>query len=355
MVRRAILPTMSDAPPPSLRLIIDEAALASNWRELDRMSGSARAGAAVKADCYGLGVDRCVPILRDAGSQQFFVAHWSEVASVLDHVPPEQVSVLHGPLNAQDAAYAQAIGLVPVINSTRQAQLWLESGGGRCHLMIDSGINRLGLSPRDVGNPLIARLEVDILMSHLACADEDAEMNMRQLSLFRAIIPQIKHRRLSMANSAGVALGTNYAFDVTRPGLSLYGGIPRPELSSVIRQVATPQAAIMQLRELEPGDCVGYNATFTASSPMCAGVVSLGYADGFLRSWAGGHLLHGDARLPILGKVSMDMVVVDLSEAPELREGDWLTVPYFLPDAARQSTLSQYELLTVLGQRLKSA
>lgn len=344
---------MPEAPPPSLRLIIDEAALASNWRALNEMSGRAEAGAAVKADCYGLGVNRCVPVLAEAGAREFFVAHWSEVAEVLHHVPAEQVSVLHGLLNAQDVAYAQATGVIPVINSLHQARLWVESGGGRCHLMVDTGINRLGLSPKKVGDPAIAGLKVDMLMSHLACADEDVSMNAHQLQAFRDVVPRIRHKRLSLANSAGVALGKDYAFDVTRPGLSLFGGIPRRELASVIKQVATPQAAIMQLRDLSPGDRVGYNATYTAEGPIRAGVVSLGYADGFLRSWAGGHLLHGDARLPLLGKISMDMVVVDLSEAPDLSEGDWLTVPYSLPNAVQQSALSQYELLTVLGRRFK--
>src|SRR3546814_460757 len=166
-------------------------------------------------------------------------------------------------------------------------------------------------------------------------------------------ISLVPHQRASLANSAGIALGSDYAFDLTRPGLALYGGVPRAELAPAIRQVAYPEAAIIQLRNLEPGQSVGYNATFTADAPLRAGVVSIGYADGFLRSWGkGGYLLHGEIRLRLLGKVSMDMVVVDLSQAPDLREGDWLSLPYALPDAARQSALSQYELLTVLGSRL---
>lgn len=355
MDRRVILPMTPEPPPSTLRLIIDEDALAGNWRTLDRISGTADAGAAVKANCYGLGVDRCVPVLREAGARQFFVAHWSEVAGVLKHVPAAQIAVLHGPMTDNDAAYARATGVVPVINSLLQARLWHEGGGGLCHLMLDSGINRLGLPPRDASDPLIARLEIDMLMSHLACADEDSDMNVRQLGVFRELVPQIAHRRTSLANSAGIALGSDFAFDVTRPGLSLYGGIPRPELAGAIQQVATVQAAIIQTRDLLVGDSVGYNATFTASSPMRAGVVSLGYADGFLRSWAGAALAYGDLLLPLLGRISMDMAVVDLRLAPDLREGDWLTLPYSLPEAAQQSGLSQYELLTVLGSRFESA
>lgn len=345
---------MAEIPDPTLRLVVDRDALVANWRALDRMSGGAAAGAAVKADCYGLGVAHCLPSLRDAGARDFFVAHWSEVADVLDHVAAGQISVLHGPLTNEDCAYARAVHVRPVINSLAQAQRWIESGGGRCDLMVDTGINRLGLSMSDIGDPLIGRLEIETLMSHLACADEESPMNARQLGRFREVVAMIPARRTSMANSAGIALGAGYAFDLTRPGLALYGGLPRGEFVGAIRQVATPQAAIIQTRNLSAGDKVGYNATFTASAPMRVGVVSLGYADGFLRSWAGAALRQGDSALPILGKISMDMVVIDLAAAPELGEGDWVDVPYALPDAAQQSGLSQYELLTSLGRRLRN-
>ena len=342
---------MTQAPPPTLRLDIDRDALAHNWRVLDRMSGAARAGAAVKADCYGLGVDQCVPVLRDAGCRDFFVAHWSEVEPLLAHVEPRQIAVLHGPLDAGEAAYARATGAIPVIDSLRQAALWTQSGGGACHLMIDSGINRLGISPQEISDPSVQALDVQVLLSHLACADEDSAMNARQLAVFRDAIGRVRHREASLANSAGIALGAEYHFDLTRPGLSLYGGVPRPELDGDIRQVAFPRAAIIQTRLLEAGDSVGYNATFTAPRSMRVGVLSLGYADGILRSWGGAALCRGEKSLPILGKVSMDMIIIDLSPAPELGEGDWVELPYNLPDAAQQTALTQYELLTVLGNR----
>ncbi|WP_370188248.1 alanine racemase [Qipengyuania sp.] len=342
---------MTELPPPTLRLRIDGDALARNWQVLDALSGDARAGAAVKANCYGLGVDRCLPILRDAGCRDFFVAHWSEVPAVLRHVPADQVSVLHGPLGADHVAYARATGVRPVIDSLRQARLWTDGGGGACDLMVDTGINRLGVAPAELSDPVIQALEVNILMSHLACADEDSAMNARQLASFRACLPMVDHKQVSLANSAGIALGKDYAFDLTRPGLALYGGTPRAELEGRIGQVAFPQAALIQTRDLRAGDTVGYNATFTAPRAMRTGVVSLGYADGILRSWGGGHFLHGERRLPILGKVSMDMIVLDLTGTPELAEGDWVELPYRLPDAAQQTLLSQYELLTVLGRR----
>ncbi len=325
-----------------------------NWKALDRMSGSANAACAVKADAYGLGVARAVPVLRDAGARHFYVAHWSEVAAVVEHVPPAQVSVLHGPIRAEDADYARAVGVRPVINSMHQARIWAEAQGGACDLMVDTGINRLGVSPADLGDSVIAALEVETLLSHLACADEDSAMNGAQLARFGEVARLVPHRRLSLANSAGIALGSDYHFDQTRPGLSLYGGVPRPDLADEIRQVAHPQAAIIQLRDLAPGDSVGYNATFTADRPMRAGVVSLGYADGFLRCWGGqGALRHGEARLPLLGRVSMDMVVIDLTAAPHLREGDWVDVPWRLPEAAAACGMSQYELLTGLGRRFR--
>lgn len=345
---------MTDPPPRSLRLRLDREALAGNWQALDRLSGSARAGAAVKADAYGIGVANAVPVLREAGCERFYVAHWSEVPDLLAHSPPEQIVVLHGPIRSEDVAFSRATGVRPVINSLFQARLWLDGGGGTCDLMIDTGINRLGLPPGDVGDPLIARLEVDTLMSHLASADEDSAQNEAQRRLFADLAPAVPHRRRSLANSAGIALGPDYAFDQTRPGLSLYGGVPRAELAADIRQVAHPQAAVLQLRDLSPGDSVGYNATFTADRPLRAATVSLGYADGFLRCWSGrGALRFGEAVLPLLGRVSMDMVVVDCTAAPELREGDWLDVPYDLPQAAERCGLSQYELLTTLGRRFQ--
>lgn len=345
---------MPDLPPPSLRLRLDGDALAANWRALDAMSGAARAGAAVKADAYGLGADKVVPILRDAGVRDFFVAHWSEVSEVVRHVDPAQVSVLHGPLRADDAAYARAAGVKPVINSVEQAKRWSAAGGGPCDLMIDTGINRLGVPLADLGDPALPALEVDVLMSHLASADEESALNARQLERFRTACAAIPARRHSLANSAGIALGPDFAFDLTRPGLSLYGGVPRGELAGVIRQVAFPQATVIQVRELSPGESVGYNATFTAREAMRVGVISLGYADGFLRCRGPRGALHcGEARLPLLGKVSMDMVVVDLSPAPDVREGDWLDVPFDLPKTAEICGLSQYELLTTLGRRFR--
>lgn len=341
-----------DLPPSSLRLEVDRVALADNWRALDRLSGVAAAGAAVKADGYGVGARVVVPALLGAGCRDFFVAHWSEVPDVAAVADPASVAVLHGPASAADAAFARSTGVRPVINSLHQARLWLQTGGGPCHLMVDTGMSRLGVPLAELGDPVVAQLDVDILLSHLACAEEDVPLNAIQLDRWNAARAQVAHRRASLANSAGIALGAAYHGDLTRPGLALYGGVPCDALGGAIRQVVRPAAAIIQCRVLQPGDTVGYNATFTAPQQMRAGVISIGYADGYLRCWSGrGIALSDGRRLPVLGRVSMDMTILDLSAAPELAEGDWVTMDYDLPRAATTSGLSQYELLTLLGKR----
>ena len=339
-------------PDPPQRLTIDRNALAANWQALDRLSGKASAGAAVKADAYGLGVATVVPALREAGCGDFFVAHWSEAAELAALVPPGEIAVLHGPLSSADAAYAKALGVRPVINSVSQAWLWLEAGGGLCDLMVDTGINRLGLPLADLSDAAISRLEIEVLHSHLASAEEETPQNETQRQRWEAARRAVPHRRASLANSAGIALGPAYHGDLTRPGLSLYGGVPCAALAGEIRQVVRPEAALIQVRDLQSGDAVGYNATYVADRPIRVGVVSLGYADGYLRCWSGrGMMRSGESTLPVIGRVSMDMTVIDLTAAPGLAEGDWIEVDYALPEAAVTSGLSQYELLTLLGRR----
>lgn len=343
---------LPDLPEPPLRLKIDRDALKANWQALDRLSGKARAGAAVKADAYGLGARQAVPVLREAGCRDFFVAHWSEAAELLDLVPPASIAVLHGLQSDADAAYAIAAGIKPVINSATQARRWIDAGGGACDLMIDTGMNRLGVPMSEIGDAIFARLEIDVLHSHLVSAEEDTPLNARQCGRWGEAVAAIAHKRTSLANSAGIALGSNYHGDLTRPGISLYGGVPRAEMAHLIRQVARPEAMIMQVRQVEPGETIGYNATFTAARPMRVGTISLGYADGYLRCWSGkGTFDAAGHELPVVGRVSMDMTVVDLSNATDLGEGDWITANYALAEASAASGLSQYELLTVLGSR----
>ena len=341
-----------EPPPAALRLELDHAALVHNWRTLNQLSGKARAGAAVKANAYGLGAQRVVSALQAAGCSDFFVAHWSEAADLLRLIPAERIAVLHGPMQAEDAAFARATGVRPVLNSLAQIQRWRANGGGVCHLMLDTGMNRLGLPLDEVGEAALDQLDIDLLLTHLASADEDVPLNALQAARFVTACAQIPHRRNSLANSAGIALGTNYHGDLTRPGLALYGGVPRRELDGVIQQVARPMAALLQVRRVAAGEGVGYNSIFVAPTALRAGVIALGYADGYLRCWSGkGHLQWHGRKLPVIGRVSMDMTIVDLTAAPDLQEGDWLEVPYHLPTAAALSGLSQYELLTLLDTR----
>jgi len=341
-----------ELPSPALKLYIDRNALAANWRALDRLSGAAAAGAAVKADAYGVGAKIVVPTLREAGCRNFFVAHWSELADIVGLTDPGGISVLHGPLSAADAAYAKALGVKPVINSLGQARMWLAAGGGACDLMVDTGMNRLGLPSTELGDEAIARLDVDVLISHLVSAEEDVPLNALQLRRWQEARAIVAHRRASLANSAGIALGEAYRGDLTRPGLALYGGIPHEKLRPHIQQVVRPMASILQVRDIAAGDSVGYNATYTASAPMRIATIALGYADGYLRCWSGKGMLRAQGkRLPVLGRVSMDMTIIDLTESPDLREGDWVEADYDLTLSAAVSGLSQYELLTLLGRR----
>lgn len=331
-----------------LRLRLDGQALADNWRALDHLSGAAQCGAAVKADGYGLGVGQVVARLADAGCRQFYVATWAEAAAVPLDLP---VSVLHG-VREEDMAAALAGPARPVLNTARQVARWKAAGGGLCDVMVDTGMNRLGVSGDEVRAELLDGLAIDTLMSHLACADEDSAMNRRQRDLFADIAQAVKATRLSLANSAGIALGIDYHFDLTRPGLALYGGVPREEFAGIIRAVVQPEAEVLQRRRVRAGQTVGYNATWTAPADTEVAILNLGYADGYLRGFSDrGAARMDDAALPVIGRVSMDLVAIDVSAAPELAEGDRVAIDFDLPAASAASGLSQYELLTSLGNR----
>jgi alanine racemase len=335
-----------------LRLTLDGAALVANWHWLAHRGGAAACGAAVKADGYGLGAREVVHRLQAAGCRDFFVSTWAEAARLMPWPSDLELSVLHG-VGPDDMAAARASAARPVLNSPEQVARWKETGRP-CDVMIDTGINRLGLSPEEATSGLLDGLEIETLMSHLACADEDVAANGAQLHLFREVAASAPARRLSLANSAGICLGADYAFHLTRPGLALYGGVPRREAGGAISQVAFPEARIVQRRRVAAGGSVGYNATWTAERDCEVAILNIGYADGYLRGFSGrGRARLGDLDLPVIGRVSMDLIAVGVDEAPELAEGDWVELDYNLPAAAAQSGLSQYELLTSLGPRFE--
>nr|WP_294817073.1 alanine racemase [uncultured Sphingomonas sp.] len=330
-----------------LRLRLDGGTLVANWRLLREMSGGAACGAAIKADGYGLGARDVVRRLAGAGCRDFFVATWREARALADL--GVSVSVLHGVRDA-DMADRPATAR-PVLNTMEQVRRWRDSGGGLCDVMVDTGMNRLGIAPEDVAGGLLDGLSVDTLMSHLACADEDVPLNEQQRGAFAALAGRTSASRRSLANSAGIALGADYAFDLTRPGIALYGGRQRAGHAG-IRQVVTPEAQILQRRRVPAGGIVGYNATFTAPADMDVAILNLGYADGYLRCFSGkGRARAGDAVLPVIGRVSMDLTAIAVDAAPELAEGDWVTLDYALPETSALSGLSQYELITGLGDR----
>jgi alanine racemase len=335
--------------PAPLRLRLDGAALVHNWRALASLSAPAACGAAIKADCYGLGARPVAERLAAAGCRDFFVATWREAEALADLGLP--LAVLHG-VRAEDMPAALSGIARPVLSSANQIRRWREAGGGACDVMVDTGMNRLGISVTDVADGLLDGLAIDTLLSHLACADEDVAMNERQRIAFAALAGKTAARRMSLANSAGIGLGPDYAFDLTRPGLAVYGGVPRGELAGVIRQVAMPEAQILQRRMLRQGDTIGYNAIYTAERDVEVAILNIGYADGYFRGFSNtGAALADGKRLPVIGRVSMDLLATDVSEASTLAEGDWLALDFALPDAALASGMSQYELLTSLGSR----
>ncbi|MEO7655455.1 MAG: alanine racemase [Sphingomicrobium sp.] len=333
----------------ALRLTLDRSALQANWRWLGERAG-VEAGAAVKADGYGLGAREAVAALVEAGCRTFFVSTWAEAAE-LGSIPSGcELVVLHG-VGSDDVEAALASAARPVLNTSKQVARWRETAPGRaCDIMVDTGMNRLGLALSDIA--ALEGLAIDTLHSHLACADEDNAMNARQLATFREVVGMVTARRYSFANSAGICLGREYAFDLVRPGLALYGGVPRVEADGQIREVARVEAQIVQRRTIRAGDSCGYGATFLAEADTEAAILNLGYADGYLCGFSGrGAVFAGEFALPVLGRVSMDLIAVDCDAVRELKEGDWIEVDYDLPSAAEQSGLSQYELLTTLGSR----
>ena len=331
-----------------LRLTIDGNALQANWRWLAERAGTA-CGAAIKANAYGLGASEALTALYSAGCRDFFVTTWDEAERLGPWRDDATVAVLHG-VGPDDLPVATA---KPVLNTVEQVARWKAEGEGRpCDVMVDTGMNRLGLRADEIS--AVDGLVIETLHSHLACADEDHDLNARQLQRFREVAAAVPAKRYSLANSAGICLGREYSFDLVRPGLALYGGIPRHEAEGAIRQVARIEAQVIQRRTIRAGESCGYGGTFVAEADTEAAILNIGYADGYLRGFSSsGWGYAGEFTLPVLGRVSMDLLALGCDSAPDLKEGDWVELDYHLPDAAKASGLSQYELLTTLGSRFE--
>jgi alanine racemase len=340
--------------PSPLRLRLSTEALMSNWRWLAAQGDAAICGAAVKANAYGLGSVEVVQHLSRAGCCHFFVATWAEAAALEPLLAGGELSVLHG-LGADDCAAAAALSARPVLGSAEQIQRWRHMGADRpCDVMVDTGMNRLGVRVDEVLAGVTDGLNIVNCLSHLSCADEDDAVSAAQLAAFRMAKAHVKAQRFSLANSAGICLGADYHFDLMRPGVSLYGGVVHPLMRGNIRQVVTPEARVLQVRSVPMGEAVGYGGIWRAERESRVAVINLGYADGYLRCHSGqGIGQWNDHIVPSIGRVSMDLLAFDVTDCEDVAEGDWISLSYNLEHTASRCGLSQYELLTTLGARFE--
>lgn len=356
----AIADKVGGAGPRAARVTIDSAAIAENWRSFAHLSGAAECAAVVKADAYGVGADAAVPALAQAGAATFFTATLEEARTVRAlSGEGKRIFVLNG-ATAQDAAAFSACGAVPVLNSLAQIAAW--SSRGPCAVHIDTGMNRLGVSLHEVGEAaaLLHGVKLELVMSHLACASNIIDpMNARQRRAFFDAAAAFPPAPLSLAATAGALIGPNYQFDMIRPGLGLYGSAGLDRDNPRLRTVAHVTAPVLQVRDVEAGAMFGYGATQTASAPMRTAVAAIGYADGYLRSASGkGFAFHNGRRLPLLGRVSMDLLIFDASAAPGIAPGDMVELlgdDARLDDVAAAAGTAPYEILTTLVGAVRRA
>lgn len=353
-------------------LTIDLDALAANYRSLRDLAASAECAAVVKADAYGLGMAKAAPALARAGCRTFFVATLGEATALRALLPGAVIYVFSGLMPGTAELY-RAADLRPVLNSADEIREWASFCATRseqlpCAVHIDSGMNRLGLSADEVDQVANARdlwqaLTLSLVMSHLACADEpDHPKSETQRKLFDRLRARLPSALASLANSAGILLGPDFAYDLVRPGIALYGGHPRRYGKNPFRPVVHLKGRVLQVRQVASGETIGYGATRTMRRPSRIAVVSVGYADGFFRSLSakdgedGLAAYFGSHAAPILGRVSMDLITIDVSSVPEeiSGRGGWAeligpNVPAHAV-AARAGTID-YEVLTNLGRR----
>ena len=338
-------------PAPPGRLAIDLDAVAGNWLKLCALAAPAVVAGVVKADAYGLGMDRVAPALRRAGCSLFFVAGLEEGASLRALLPDVEIAVLSAPVEGFQAAYRD-YRLLPVLNHAGDLAAW---PGEDAVLHIDTGMTRLGLDPADAA--ALERRRFRLVMSHLACADEpEHEANEAQRRLFAELAGRFD-APASLANSSGVFLGPGYRFDLARPGMALYGLNPTPGRPNPMQPVIRLEARVLQVREADRPLTVGYGATAEVRAGRVLATVAAGYADGYLRaaSPGAGAMLHG-RKVPLIGRVSMDSIVLDVTGLPpgSVNPGDWAVLIGEGMDAdalAEAAGTIGYEILTSLGAR----
>lgn len=348
-------------------LTVDLDAIAENWRALDHRSPNAVTGGVVKADAYGLGMARVAPALFRAGCRVFFVAHVSEGIDLRALLPGAEIEihVLNGLVIGAEAAY-RAHNLIPVLGSLREIDRWIAYCDGAplaCDLHVDTGMLRLGLPSGELDtlaadHDRLGGLDVRLVMSHFASADEcDTPQNDHQLARFKAARAKLPMGRSCFANSAGIFLGGDYHGEVVRPGVALYGINPTPWTANPMRAVATLMARIVQIRDAAPGETVSYGATHTVERPTRIATVAAGYADGYKRSLSGvGQGYIGGRRVPVLGRVTMDLTMFDVTDAAadRCRPGDWIELMgenITVDEVADAAGTIGYEILTGMGRR----
>lgn len=353
------------------RLTIDLVALAGNWRTLRDLSQPAVCGACIKGDGYGIGLERAADALWNAGCGTFFVALPEEGMRLREVLPGATIYILNGLFRGAEADYREA-KLIPVLGSPGEIEDW-----GRfarsidqeqpAAIHVDTGMNRLGLTLDEAeafsGVNMEPGVAPQLLVSHLACGDTPGHpLNLRQLEAFhraKALFPDMP---ASLANSAGILSGPDYHFDLVRPGIALYGGRAQAEGTNPMAPVVTLEARVLQLRDVTPDETVGYGAVGRLDKPGRIAIVSVGYADGLLRGagesdvsagaagWIAGH------RVPYVGRVSMDLIALDVSSVPEriVERGSWIELfgPHVaIDEVARAAGTIGYELLTDLSRR----
>jgi alanine racemase len=313
--------------------------------------------AVVKANAYGIGIEAAGPSLARAGCRTFFVALVDEGIRLRRAVPDATIYILAGLIPGSTATLV-AHNLRPVLGSMAEIAEWAAAGapiGSALH--VDTGMNRLGITPAEALALDVSTIKPSLVMSHFVISEApDDPLNLRQRQAFAAVRAAMPDVPASLANSAGVYLGRDFHFDLVRPGIALYGASPGPKVSAPMNVVATAEARVLIVREGQPGETVGYGAIRTLTRPTRIAVIGAGYADGYHRITTGAeaHVVIHRQRAPLLGRVSMDLIAVDVTDIPAATRGDWAElfgrhVP--VDDVAAWSGTVGYELLTGLGHR----
>lgn len=359
---------MSDISLEAARLTVRLGAIAANYRECARVAEAAAVAGVVKADAYGLGMAPVARRLAEEGCDSFFVARIEEGIALRPIVPAARIFVLDGAQSGTVPALA-AHRLIPVLNSLDEIEAWSAAARGHgaldAAIQVDTGMNRLGLPAYELATLVaeaakrLSGLHIVLVMSHLACADDPAHpMNGEQLARFRAALARLPPAPASLASTGGVLLGKDYAFDMVRPGIGLYGGNPQPGLPNPFAVAAVLTGRILQRRRVDKNESVGYGATYRSARPTVLATVALGYADGLMRAMSHrGRGAIGGTRVPIVGRVSMDLVTLDVDGVPEALSSPGGEVEFFgntvtLDDAAAAAGTVAYEILTAVGPRV---